>query len=166
MPIVMVLLTAGVVRFYRLGVPSMWWDEVLTAIMSTFPADYIVQWTRQCEVHPPLFYFLVKGLAWFGTSDAALRFPWTATSLLQLFSAYVLCKRWISARAGLLVAALLAANPLHALLSRQLRPYPLILLLQTLSLLLLREWIGRPRPLFLLGLVGLKIGRASCRERV
>lgn len=151
----LVILSASLVRLYNLGTPSMWWDEVLAAIMSSYPADYIISWSRQCEVNPPLFIFLVSKLRILGSSDEIIRMPWAVLGIIQVIVAYLFFAKYVSRSTGLVVATLLAACPLQILITRQLRPYPMLLLLGMLSFVLMRQWLAKPKTstLILLALI-------------
>lgn len=134
-----VLIGAGL-RFHNLGVPSMWWDEVLVPLISRFPAASILEWLRFIEVHPPLYYLLTKLVMHVDASDATLRLLSAVPGVLSIYVIYRIGKDLFGATAGLAAAGLLAANPYAVWLSRLVRPYSLFLLLFLLALWALESW--------------------------
>lgn len=107
----------------------MWSDELMVAVTADFPVPYIAQWARTLEVHPPYFHFFIKLVEYFGHSDLILRLPSALAGTASVWLAYRLGRRVVSAETALLVSALFAVNPLHVWISRQLRPYAILVLL-------------------------------------
>jgi hypothetical protein len=124
-----IVFTGFWLRFLHLETPSLWWNEQLVAMTARFSFSYIYQWTLNCEIHPPYLYFLTKFILLMGDSDFVLRlFPAIAGSATVYF-AYFCYKDFVGKTAALLLAAFIAANPLHIFVSRQLRPYAPFLLI-------------------------------------
>jgi 4-amino-4-deoxy-L-arabinose transferase-like glycosyltransferase len=130
-------------RFYSLGVPSMWWDEVLVPLISRFPALSILEWLRSVEVHPPLYYLLTKLVMNVDASDHTLRLLSAVPGALSIYVLYRMGKELFGSPAGLAAAGLLAVNPYAIWLSRIVRPYSLFLFLFLLSLWALSRWMRR-----------------------
>ena len=64
---------AAVLRGYRLDAQSLWYDEGVSAFMTTRGAAEIAR-AAAADIHPPLYYWLLA--AWtvpFGSSEVALR---------------------------------------------------------------------------------------------
>jgi len=55
-----ILIVGAFLRFYHLETPSMWPDEMLVALMGSFPVQYITRWAIALEVHPPTYHYLIK----------------------------------------------------------------------------------------------------------
>jgi mannosyltransferase len=124
------------VRFASLGVQSYHHDEVITA-MRVIPGSFeeMLHRVKSSESNPPLYYALAW--AWakaFGTGEVGLR------SLSALFGAatvpvgYLIGRQLAGARAGLLLAALLAVNPMLIWYSQEARSYALLVFFGALSL--------------------------------
>ncbi len=125
------------VRFASLGLQSYHHDEVITA-MRVIPGSFkdMLHRVRTSESNPPLYYALAWGWAKaFGTGEFGLR------SLSALFGAatvplgYLIGRQLASRRAGLILAALLAVNPMLIWYSQEARSYALLVFFGALSLL-------------------------------
>ncbi|WP_300155211.1 glycosyltransferase family 39 protein [Solidesulfovibrio sp.] len=125
---------AACLRLYDLGVPSMWWDEALVPMTARLPFDTIVERSLTLDIHPPLFYLVIKGVLAVSRADWALRLIPALAGIAGVALLYKVGKDCISRSAGLFAAVLLTVNPLHLLLSRQVRPYTLVFDLALLSL--------------------------------
>lgn len=144
------------VRFATLGVQSYHHDEVITAIR-VIPGSFadMLRTVEHSESNPPLYYVLAWGWAKaFGTGEVGLR------SLSALFGAatvpvaYCLGRELVSARCGLIAAALVAVNPMLIWYSQEARSYALLVFFGALSLLffarVLRTRGGRDLTLWML----------------
>ncbi len=125
------------VRFASLGLQSYHHDEVITA-MRVIPGSFVdmLHRVKTSESNPPLYYVLAWGWAKaFGTGEFGLR------SLSALFGAatvpvgYLIGRQLASRRAGLLLAALIAVNPMLIWYSQEARSYALLVFFAALSLL-------------------------------
>jgi 4-amino-4-deoxy-L-arabinose transferase-like glycosyltransferase len=125
------------VRFASLGLQSYHHDEVITA-MRVIPGSFedMLHRVKTSESNPPLYYVLAWGWAKaFGTEEFGLR------SLSALFGAatvpvgYLIGRQLASRRAGLVLAALVAVNPMLIWYSQEARSYALLVFFCSLSLL-------------------------------
>ncbi|WP_428562663.1 MAG: glycosyltransferase family 39 protein [Solidesulfovibrio sp. DCME] len=132
---------AFVVRAYHLDGPSMWGDEIFGPIMATKPLAYLMRWNWLEDVHPPLFYFVMKGVLALSHSDFALRLPAVACGVLSVLVMYRVGEAWLDKDAGLLAAAVLAVTPAHLYLSRVVRFYSFTVLLCLVGLWLLKRYL-------------------------
>jgi mannosyltransferase len=128
---------AAALRFSTLGLQSYRHDEAVTAgrvLVSSFTGTIHLVWTS--ESTPPLYY----ALAWiwshlFGVREVGLR------SLSALFGtatvpvAYLAGRELIGRRTGLVVAAIVAVNPILVWYSQDARAYALLVLFSTAGLL-------------------------------
>lgn len=104
---------AGVaLRSYHLDVRSIWFDESFTWRIIHFPISELMRSTV-ADVHPPLYYVLVKGWAViFGSSLLALRSFSVFCSAISLIGAYLFTSEaFRSRRAGLFASGMLAVSP-------------------------------------------------------
>ncbi|WP_428561685.1 MAG: glycosyltransferase family 39 protein [Solidesulfovibrio sp. DCME] len=125
---------AAWLRLTDLGLPSMWWDEVLVPMTARLPLATIVERALGQDIHPPLFYFLIKAVMAASQADWALRLPAALAGIAAIPLLYLAGTAILSREAGLFAAVLAAVNPLLLLLSRQVRPYTLVFDLSLVSL--------------------------------
>jgi mannosyltransferase len=140
---VVLLLLAGVtavglaVRFASLGLQSFHHDEVIT-VMRVIPGSFadMLHRVETSESNPPLYYALAWGWAKaFGSGEFGIR------SLSALFGAatvpvgYLIGRQLADRRAGLILAALIAVNPMLIWYSQEARSYALLVFFGALSFL-------------------------------
>jgi 4-amino-4-deoxy-L-arabinose transferase-like glycosyltransferase len=128
---------AAVLRFATLGIQAYHHDEIVTASRvlrgSFFHAMDAVGFS---ESAPPLYY----ALAWFwtqvtGTGEFGLRSLSAVAGVATVPVAYLVGRELRQRRTGLMVAALVAVNPMLLWYSQEARAYALLILLCTISLL-------------------------------
>lgn len=144
LPVAAVLLLAALLRFARLDAQSLWYDEGVSAFMTTRNAAEIAR-AAAADIHPPLYYWLLA--AWaavFGPGELALR---GLSALLSVASVAVLVglgTRLFDRRVGLLAGLLLAVSPLAVQYGQEVRMYALAGFLATSSTLQVVRFIERP----------------------
>jgi mannosyltransferase len=129
---------ALVVGLIRLGTPSFWMDESLTALE--------IQWSydRALDGYYWLYYSIEKPwAALVGSSEAALRFPSVLGTMLACALLVVLGRKLFGRRVALVAGALLALNPFVVKWSQQARGYTLLLAVSMLAILLLLRALER-----------------------
>ena len=104
---------------------SVWFDEAYSVFLAKQPVLDLVHYAS-VDVHPPLYYVLLKGWAGlFGWSDAALR----SLSVLAMGGAVVLggllTKRMFGVRAALMTLPFIALSPLLLRYGFEIRMYAL-----------------------------------------
>jgi 4-amino-4-deoxy-L-arabinose transferase-like glycosyltransferase len=136
-PLALLLALAAIVRFATLDQQSLWYDEAVTAVRVLHPS---LGSTLSAVVHventPPLYYVLAWG--WtrvLGTSVFALRSLSAAAGVATVAVAWAIGRELGSRRAPILLAALLASNPLFVWYSQEARSYELFVLLASLAFL-------------------------------
>lgn len=142
-----ILLIAGILRFYHLGFQSFWLDELHTAI----EADPALSWQqmfgylRCCDQHPPLFFIIEKFLFWiFGNTEWVARSSSALAGTIAVCCIYKLGKELHCTRLGLIAATLCCFNYFHISYSQEARPYSLVFLFVCLSFLYLVRLIKDP----------------------
>jgi len=152
LPLAVILLSGAALRFYNLGARAPWWDEILVPMVSHHSLSYIFDFSSLQEVHPPLFYLLIKAVLLVSSSGSALRLISAFSGVASIFILYRIVRIFFDKGTALLAATFLSINMLHILLSREIRPYAL----QT-ALFLASVWFivrltkeGRWRDLFFL----------------
>ncbi len=144
------LAVAAFLRLYHLETPSMWWDEIIVPLTARFPLAYILDFSRHCEMHPPLYHFCVKLVEAVGLSDANLRLPSAACGIALVYAAWRGLGRLYGRGVGLVAAAFLAGSAMQVWHVRQVRPYAIFVLLFLLSFCHLLRFVreGKNRDLY------------------
>ena len=97
------------------------------------------------EGNPPLYFSLLDGwMGAFGTSEAAVRSLSALIGTATIPLAYAIGRRLATQRVGLVLAALVAFNPLLVWFSQEARPYALLVFLSGLSFLLFASALELP----------------------
>jgi 4-amino-4-deoxy-L-arabinose transferase-like glycosyltransferase len=127
---------ATFLRFGRIGHQGFWFDEANTALLVNFSPGKMLGLIPQTESTPPLYYCV----AWvwariFGSSEVGLRSLSALAGVLTVPLAYGVGAKFISRRAGVILAALCACNPLLIWYSQEARAYSMLVLLSTAALL-------------------------------
>ena len=124
-------------RFSSLGLQSYHHDEVITAgrvLGGSFV--HMLREVKTGESNPPAYYVLAWGWSrLFGTGEVGLRSLSAVFGALTIPVAYLVGKELLDRRAGLIVAAMVAVNPMLIWYSQEARSYALLVLATALSLL-------------------------------
>ncbi len=143
-----VIVALGIlVRFPTLGEQSFWYDEATTWGIVAHGLGHVLATVPKTESTPPLYYVLLWLWAQvFGLGDAGLRAFSALCSTLTIPVVWMIGRRLISNRVGLVAALLTAVNPLLFWYAQEARSYSLLLLLSALSLLALVRALESPSP--------------------
>ena len=137
---------AAILRFSTLDVQSFGHDESVTAGLVIRPGLFdTLTAVPASESTPPLYY--VVAWAWskiFGIGEVGLRSLSALAGTATVPVAYRAASILVSRRAGLVAAALVAANPMLVWYSQEARAYALVILLAALSFLFFVEALERP----------------------
>ena len=141
------LIAAFALRCWRLGAPSLWYDEAYTWWVATqvSPQHSIASSLR--EIIPPFTYVLWRGWAAVaGTSEFALRAPSALLSIVGIAAAARIVWRLTRRRRGVIAAlALFAIAPPLLWAAREVRMYgPLLALTLCAEMALLEVLFGAP----------------------
>jgi len=138
--LLLVTLLAFGLRVYRLDQRSLWTDEGLSVYRARLtPADIlsgeiVIQGTASKDTQPPLYFLLLhvqRRLV--GEGAFGLKFLSAAWGVLVVPLFYALGCRLLSSGAGLVAALLGATSPLYLWYSQEMRTYPMLVALSTLS---------------------------------
>ncbi len=136
------VVVAAVIRIVVLTNQSYWMDEALTAYEAQLPLGAMLHTVAQVETTPPLYFVLVWTWAHlFGTGEAALRSVSMLAGVALVPLAYLSGRDLVSARAGMIAAALVTFNPFLIWYSQEARAYMLLAALSGASFL----WFVRAR---------------------
>jgi len=136
-PLIALLALAAVLRFATLEHQSLWYDEAVTAVRVLHPS---LSATLSAVVHventPPLYYLLewiwTRAL---GTGVFALRSLSACAGVGTVAVAWAIGRQLCSRRAAIILAAIVATNPLFVWYSQEARSYELFVLLAAIALL-------------------------------
>lgn len=137
--LVMIVLTAGTLRFYKLGAWGFWLDEIYTvrnaeALSALDMTPYI--WDADQSNFPLSFMLVRLSSAMFGESEWSARFFFALISVLSIPLFYFLIRAIFNPSVALLSVLFLAIAPWHIYWSQNARYYALVFFLSNLSLLL------------------------------
>lgn len=120
-------------RFNKLSVQELWYDEAYTAeiINNSYKDIFILS---KSDVHPPLYYFILKTWTMFNNSELMLRLPSVlfGTALIILVYKLVFYLTYDRTK-SFVVALLIATNPFLIMYSREARSYSMLTFLMVLT---------------------------------
>jgi 4-amino-4-deoxy-L-arabinose transferase-like glycosyltransferase len=123
-------------RLFNLDATGLWMDE-LHSVIGSDPGKTVSQVIEYCKQdQPPLFFLMLHG--WFKIfpyEDFSGQALVAITGSLGIIAIYFAGKEWKNINVGLIAAFLATINYFHVDASRQIRFYPLVFLLSTLSFL-------------------------------
>ncbi|MBM4467663.1 MAG: hypothetical protein FJ014_19265 [Chloroflexi bacterium] len=142
--IIAVIILAFVLRIYRLGHQSIWYDEGLSAYFAEQGLEDMLAWISTTD-HPPL-YFIALHL-WIkvaGRGEFSIRYLSLAWGVVAVPVMFKLGERLVSRRVGFWAAFLLSISPFHIWFSQEGRMYTMVVTLSLASayafLKLLSAW--------------------------
>ncbi len=150
--LLLILVLAAGLRFYRIDAQSFWNDEGNSARLAERSLDLIVEGAAG-DIHPPGYYLALhywRGL--FGQSEAALRGLSAVCSTLVVLASYGLGRRLFDEPTGLLAALLVAFNPFQVYYAQEARMYAMLALWAVVSTWAMLDWLSDPSPSERLGL--------------
>jgi mannosyltransferase len=135
--LLLILLLASFLRFYRIDAQSLWNDEGNSARIAERTLDLILEGAAG-DIHPPGYYLLLHGWrALFGHSEFALRSLSTVAGLALVIFTYLLGRYLFGETTGLAAAFLGAVSPFAVYYSQEARMYALLAALSAASTYLL-----------------------------
>jgi uncharacterized membrane protein len=146
----LILLLGAAQRILHIGDQSMWLDEGIAYWNQKQPD--MIGWMAEKDVHPPLYFVLLKGwVALTGTSAVGMRMFSALAALLSVAAIVPLAKRIARDRSReelwlipILGALLLALNDSEISLAQDVRLYSLRTLLALLSVFFYLRWSRKP----------------------
>ena len=135
--LLIILLLASFLRFYRIDAQSFWNDEGNSARIAERTLDLILEGAAG-DIHPPGYYLLLHGWrALFGQSEFALRSLSAVAGLALVIFTYLLGRHLFGEATGLTAAFLGAISPFAVCYSQEARMYALLAALSAASTYLL-----------------------------
>jgi mannosyltransferase len=132
-------------RLYRIGTNGLWIDEAFSIWMGRQPAGEMLGWLAQIDQHPPLYYLLLHVWMRLGDDQAVVRGFSALCSTLTIPAIYLLGRRLVDQKLGLLAALILAVSPFHVHFAQEARMYALLTLNASLAMLALAHLLTDPQ---------------------
>ncbi len=142
---VAVVLLAAAMRLWGLGRESLWLDEATSLMLARLPVREIAAWTA-LDLHPPLYYALLRAWISLGQSEAAVRGLSALASVLTVVVVCHLGYDLFDRPTGLIAGLLLAVSPYAIWYGQEARMYALLALLLTALVWLALRVLGDPQP--------------------
>ena len=142
----MLTLAGALLRFPTLDAKSFWEDEAVTVFLLREGFGDMLDRIPESERTPPVYYVLAW--AWaklFGTGEVGVRSLSAVFGVATIPVAYLAGREFVSRRAGVATAALVAVSPLLVWYSQEARAYALLALLGAASLPLTARARREPR---------------------
>lgn len=134
---------------YRLTVPPLEYDEVLSVIFSSqslwpeqirkaagiplpVPTLPLVVWSY--DTHPPLYYLSLHVWMWLGQSDLWVRLSSVAISMASGLALALACRRFVSRRSAGIALGLYALAPVVVYYGQQVRMYGMLMLATSIAM--------------------------------
>src|SRR3954451_24845943 len=145
-PLLGAIVAAGaVLRFATLSTQSFWLDEAIAINSARLDLGGMIDSLARTEGNPPFYFLLLNGwMRVFGDSEAGARSLSALVGTATILVAFQIGRELATARVGLVLAALVAFNPLLWWFSQEARPYALLVLLSGLSFLFFARALERP----------------------
>jgi len=144
--LVLILLLAFGLRFYRLDAQSLWNDEGTSVAVARGDLAAIARDAAR-DIHPPLYYWLLGGwVRLFGTSETAVRALSALLGVILVALTYALGQRLIGQWAALVATLLATIHPFQVHYSQEARMYMLLAVLTTGAVLALVQIVQGSRP--------------------
>lgn len=132
--LILILFVAGFLRFFKLGVESLWNDELATWLFTTKTGLFQVIEAAGTDRSPPLYQCLIYLFTKFlGDSEWSLRLPSVVFSLLTVGAIYHLSKKFYSQQVAWLASFLFSILYMPIYFAQEARNYSLLILLSCLS---------------------------------
>ena len=148
--LLLILLMALALRLYRLDAQSLWADEGNSLALAGRSLPVIAR-DAASDIHPPLYYFLLHfWTSALGTTEFTARSLSALVGTALVALTYLLGRRLLNRKTGLLAAFLAAISPFQIHYSQEARMYMLASLLGAISVLA-----------FLMALEGMEKGKSA-----
>lgn len=106
---------------------SIWFDESYSAYLTRYEYPKVWELTAQ-DVHPPLYYFVLKTWAhFFGHTDFAMRMLSVIFGALAILFAYLWLKYKYGAAAAIVGSTFLSISPVFVRYGQEMRMYTMVL---------------------------------------
>jgi len=128
-----ITMLAALLRLYHLGFKSIWLDEALVYWASSVDLSEVAHLNLQVRATPPLFTWITNTVLHLGDSEVALRALPLVFGVASVPAMYLLARHFLTERASMVCALLVALSTTQVTFSQQAREYTLLFLTATLS---------------------------------
>jgi mannosyltransferase len=144
MLLALITVLAAALRFHSLAAKSFWFDEGVSVAIARLDWYNFVRILWRREANMSLYYLLLHFWLHFGGSEFFIRSLSVLFAIASVPVIYLLGRRLIGSRVGLIAAALLAVNAYHVQYSQDARSYSLMVFLCLLSSLYFLKCLSEP----------------------
>ena len=121
----LVVIGGFLLRLYRLGEQSLWYDETVSAYLASLDIPGLISHTAG-DIHPPGYYlFLHLWVGCAGDTEFALAFLSLVFGTLLIPLSYAVARRLMGNRVALWAVLVVAVSPYHLWYSQEVRMYTL-----------------------------------------
>ena len=131
-------------RLYRLGAKALWFDEAVEFGITQNSLLASLEENARVNSAPPLYPLLLRIVATFGDSEAALRGLACVGGIVAVPAMYLLARRFLERPGAYLVALLTAVSPMQIRYSQQVREYSITFVLAALLVAAAHAFAERP----------------------
>jgi 4-amino-4-deoxy-L-arabinose transferase-like glycosyltransferase len=125
--LVPIILLAFATRIYRLGVQSLWFDEIITVVLARASwYDGLIGLIGQGIQLTPIFHWGIKPVLILGDSEWLLRIPPVIFGVLTIPIMFKLGRCYFNDKIGLVAAFIFAINPYQVWYGQELKLYTLL----------------------------------------
>jgi mannosyltransferase len=143
--LLLIVVVGAFLRFHMLGVRSLWPAECFSILVARQPWPLFIRTMWWGEGNMAFYYTLLRGWLLLGDSEVWLQSLSALFGVMAIPAVYVLGNRFLSRKAGLFAAGLLAIHSFHVERSEVLRSYSLLTLLLVLSTYTFLALLDSPR---------------------
>ncbi len=129
----LIVLLAGGLRAYQLGLKSLWLDEIFY-VGASQQGGLLGPYGSLSVAHPPGYLFLMRLVSTVSEAEWVLRLPAMLASTAGIVALWALGRRMFGPVVGLLAAFFLALSPMHLEFAQEAHSYALFATLSTLLL--------------------------------
>lgn len=121
------VLIGGFLRFYKIGVRSIWLDEAITAQVSSQSIWDIIANRASTGIHPPLYFIIMHfWIKIFGDSEVSIRSFSAIFSILCIYLIYKIASKIFDRTTGVISSFLFSLSPFYIYFGQEARMYPMV----------------------------------------
>lgn len=121
-----IIIIAIGVRFLGIGTESIWLDEAISIQLSSQDWGGVIESALVNDVHPPLYYLVLKAFMVLGSSEAAVRLPSLVFGVLAVGLTYLVGRETLGRERGMIAATLMAVSGFAIFYSQEARMYSML----------------------------------------
>lgn len=145
------MFVGGFLRFYKIGVRSIWLDEAITAQVSSQNIWDIILNRASTGIHPPLYFISMHfWIKLFGDSEVSIRSFSAIFGVLCIYLIYKIASKIFDKTTGIISSFLFSLSPFYIYFGQEARMYPMVTFFVLLSILSLLKGIENRKNLILL----------------